>query len=136
MSYLIDTNIISEVRKQHRCDPNVATWFASIENSELFLSENGKGIEKCRAHDAAKASALATWLDDVRVAFDGRILSIDQAVVVEWGRMSSIRSVPVIDALLAATAKVHGLTLVTRNVTHVADLGAAVLDPFAPSWPA
>jgi toxin FitB len=136
VSFLIDTNIISEVRKQQRCDPNVAEWFASIDDRDLYLSslvlgEIRRGVEKCRVRDPGKASALESWLDQVRAAFDGRILAVDGAVADEWGRMSAVRPVPVIDGLLAATAKVHGLTLVTRNITDVAGLGAAVMDPFA-----
>lgn len=135
MSFLIDTNIISEVRKQHRCDANVARWFASIDASELYLSalvlgEIRRGIEKCRSRDAVKASALASWLNEVRVAFEGRILPVDAAVAEEWGRISAARSLPVVDGLLAATAKVAGLTLVTRNLADVAGLGVSVLDPF------
>jgi len=69
-------------------------------------------------------------LREVETAFDGRTLGIDNAVSDQWGRMSAIRPVPVIDGLLAATALVNGLTLVTRNDRDVADLGAAVLNPF------
>ena len=137
MSYLIDTNIISELRKGARCDANVAAWYASVGEGELFLStlvlgEIRKGIEQARPRDAAKAAALERWLGEVEVAFEGRLLGIDTAVADQWGRMSAIRSVPVIDGLLAATALTQGLTLVTRNDRDVAGLGATVLNPF--SW--
>ena len=135
MNYLIDTNIISEVRKGARCDTNVSAWYASIADEELFLStlvlgEIRKGVELARRRDAGKAEALQRWLREVETAFDGRTLGIDNAVSDQWGRMSAIRPVPVIDGLLAATALVNGLTLVTRNDRDVADLGAAVLNPF------
>jgi len=135
MSYLIDTNIISEVRKGARCDTNVSAWYASIADEELFLStlvlgEIRTGVELARRRDAGKAEALQRWLREVETAFDGRTLGIDNAVSDQWGRMSAIRPVPVIDGLLAATALVNGLTLVTRNDRDVADLGAAVLNPF------
>lgn len=135
MNYLIDTNIISEVRKGVRCDPNVATWYATIRDEELYLSvlvlgEIRKGIERARPTGAVRARALEEWLAVVSSAFTGRILSVDQAVAEEWGRMSALRSIPTIDGLLAATARVHGMTLVTRNTADVAGLGADILNPF------
>ena len=135
MSYLIDTNIISEVRKGQRCNTHVAAWYASIADEELFLStlvlgEIRKGVELARARDPAKAAALERWLRQVEAAFDGRVLGIDNAVSDQWGRMSAIRPIPVIDGLLAATAVSHGLTLVTRNDRYIAGVGAMVLNPF------
>ena len=84
----------------------------------------------CARHDADKAAALESWLSEVEAAFDGRVLGVDNAVSDLWGRMSAIRSVPVIDGLLAATALANRLTLVTRNDRDVAGLGATVLNPF------
>ena len=135
MNYLIDTNIISEVRKGKRCDPHVSAWYATIADEELFLStlvlgEIRKGVELARPRDKAKAVALERWLREVESAFDGRVLAIDNAVSDQWGRMSAIRPIPVIDGLLAATALVSRLTLVTRNDRDVAGLGATVLNPF------
>ena len=135
MSYLIDTNIISELRKGARCDAHVAAWFASIADEDLFLStlvlgEIRKGVERARARDADKAASLERWLQEVESAFDGRVLGIDNAVSDQWGRMSAVRPVPVVDGLLAATALTNGLTLVTRNDRDVAGLGATVLNPF------
>ena len=135
MSYLIDTNIISEVRKGARCNAHVAAWYASVSDEELFLStlvlgEIRKGVELARPRDANRAAALERWLREVEAAFDGRVLGIDNTVSDNWGRMSAIRPVPVIDGLLAATALTNGLTLVTRNDRDVAGLGATVLNPF------
>jgi predicted nucleic acid-binding protein len=135
VSYLIDTNIISEVRKGERCDPHVSAWYASITDEQLFLStlvlgEIRKGVELVRPRDADKAAALERWLRQIEAAFDGRVLGIDNAVSDQWGRMSAIRSIPVIDGLLAATAATNGLTLVTRNDRDIAGLGAMVLNPF------
>jgi predicted nucleic acid-binding protein len=135
VSYLIDTNIISEIRKGERCDAHVAAWYASVADDELYLStlvlgEIRKGIELARRHDAAKARALERWLRDVETAFGRRVLGIDNAVADQWGRMSAIRPVPAVDGLLAATARVNDLTLVTRNAGDVAGLDARVLDPF------
>ncbi len=137
MSYLIDTNIISEIRKGERCDPQVSAWYASIRDEDLFLStlvlgEIRKGIELQRSKDLSKASALERWLEQVKAAFGGRVLGVDNAVSDQWGRMSAIRPIPVIDGLMAATAMTNGLTLVTRNDRDVAGLGAKVINPFHP----
>ena len=135
MSYLLDTNVISEVRKGARCDPNVAGWYGAIDDGEVYLSvlvlgEIRKGIERARPRDPARARVLEDWLALLSASFAERILPIDQRVADEWGRMSTIRSVSTVDALLAATAKANGMTLVTRNTADVADLGAAILNPF------
>ena len=135
MNYLIDTNIISEVRKGERCDPNVASWYEKIEDASLYLSvlvigEIRKGIERVRPKDNAKANAIENWLVAVYRDFDERILPIDRAVANEWGRLNANRPVPVIDGLLAATAKIHRMTLVTRNTADIADLGVHILNPF------
>ncbi len=136
MSFLIDTNIISEVRKGARCNPGVARWWADVAEGDLWLStlilgEIRKGVELARRRDPDKAAVLEAWLGEVVAGFGDRLLPVDAAVSDEWGRISAIRPVPVIDALLAATAKAHGLTLVTRNEADVAGLGVQVLNPFA-----
>lgn len=135
MNYLIDTNIISELRKGARCDAKVTAWYASIRDDDLYLSvvvlgEIRRGIELARPRDATKARALETWLSAVGDAFADRILPIDRAVAEEWGRMAASRPIPAIDGLLAATARVHQMTLVTRNASDVAGLDARVLNPF------
>ena len=136
MSFLIDTNIVSELRKGARCDPGVTTWWAGVAEDDLWLSalvlgEIRKGVELARRRDPRKAEALEAWLGDVIAGFGDRVLPVDTAVAEEWGRMNAIRPAPVIDALLAATARANGLTLVTRNTADVAGLGAEVLNPFA-----
>ncbi|MDP6405545.1 MAG: type II toxin-antitoxin system VapC family toxin [Alphaproteobacteria bacterium] len=135
MSFLIDTNIVSEVRKGARCNTNVASWYASIDDGDLYLSvpvlgEIRKGIELVRGRDPAKAEVLEAWAREVDTAFGDRILPINSAAADEWGRMSALRPIPVIDGLLAATAKVQQMTLITRNDADVAGLGAKVLNPF------
>jgi predicted nucleic acid-binding protein len=132
VTYLIDTSIISEVRKGPRCDANVASCYGSIDDADLYLSvlvQIRKGVELARPRDPARAEALEAWLADIDAAFGDRVLAVDRSVSDEWGRMSAIRPVPVIDGLLAATAKTHKLTLVTRNDADVGGLGARVLNP-------
>lgn len=136
MSFLVDTNVISEIRKGPKCDSRVARWYESVDEDELYLSalvpgEIRKGIEKARRQDLAKAQALERWLKDLLLAFEGFILPVDQEVAEEWGRISAGRTLPVVDALMAATAKVYGLTFVTRNVGDIAGTGVHTLDPFA-----
>lgn len=136
MNFLIDTNVISEFRKGARCDARVASWFASVKDEQLYLSvltlgEIRRGAERLRGRDVRGADALDRWLVDVERAFVGRILPVDSDVAGEWGLMSALRTAPVVDCLLAATAKANDLTLVTRNVRDVDGLGAIILDPFA-----
>lgn len=138
MSFLLDTNIISEVRKGGGCDPGVAAWWAEVDEDRLWLSalvlgEIRKGIDLLRRRDPERAQALDDWLAELRAGFAERILPIDTAVAEIWGGMSALRRAPVIDTLLAATAKANGLTLVTRNEADVAGLDVDVLNPFRPT---
>jgi predicted nucleic acid-binding protein len=135
VTWLVDTNVISELRKGARCHPIVATWWTGVEDRDLFLSvltlgEIRKGVEGVRPRDPAKAMALENWLAEVADAFGARVLGVDAAVAEAWGRIASLRSVSIIDALLAATANVHDLVLVTRNTADVVGLGVRVLNPF------
>ncbi|MCB1882680.1 MAG: type II toxin-antitoxin system VapC family toxin [Geminicoccaceae bacterium] len=135
MGFLIDTNVISEVRKGSRCDPGVAAWYAATDAADIYLSvlvlgEICKGVERVRPRDPARAAALDRWLMQIVTGFGPRVLPVDAPVAARRGQSSAARSVPVIDALLAATAYVHGLTLVTRNEADMRDSGAIVFNPF------
>ena len=135
MSFLIDTNVVSEVRKGDRCDAGVAAWFATVPRNDLWLSvlvlgEVRKGVELARRKDPDKAEALEEWLEGLDAGFGDRIIPIDVAISAEWGRLNAIRPVNAIDGLMAATAKVKGLTLVTRNEGDIAGLGAETVNPF------
>jgi predicted nucleic acid-binding protein len=134
--YLVDTNVISEVRRQDRCHPNVRRWFGSVDTRTIYLSvlvlgEIRAGAESVRQRDPAKAAALEGWLKQVTETHRRRILEVDYPVARLWGWMKGRFQVPVIDGLLAATAEVHGLILVTRNVSDVERPGVSCLDPFA-----
>jgi predicted nucleic acid-binding protein len=136
LSYLLDTNVISEIRKGPRCDPGVVSWFAGVSTGELFLSaltigEIRKGIENIRRHDQRTAEVLDAWLADLVAQFSDRILPVDESIAERWGRFNVPDPLPVIDSLLAATASVHGLDLITRNVKDVARTGVTCLNPFS-----
>lgn len=135
MSFLLDTNVISELRKGPRCNAGVSSWFEEVASEDLYLSvltlgELRKGIENLRRRDAPAASALEAWLLEVESSHSERILPVDQAVADQWGRFSVPDPLPVLDGLLAATAHVHGLTLVTRNLKDVERTGVTCLNPF------
>ena len=136
MTYLLDTNVISELRKGGRCDANVQAWFAGVGETDIFLSvlvlgEMRRGIEWIRRRDPQQTIVLERWLEETALRFAGRILPVDDMIADLWGRTYYVRNVPVIDGLLAATAMAHDMTLVTRNVSDVEGLGARVLDPFS-----
>ena len=117
--FLLDTNVVSEVRKGRRSDPSVSNWYTGVGESQLFISsltigEIRRGIELARRRgDVDQAKTLETWLQTVVEEFSGRILSVDAQVADTWGRISAPRPVPVVDGLLAATTVVHDMTLVT-----------------------
>lgn len=135
MNYLVDTNVISELRKGDRCDPNVARWYEKVAGESLYLSvlvlgEIRKGVERIRVRDAAQSRALEKWLFAVAGEFQERVLPVSINIADEWGRMNAVRPLPVIDGLLAATAKVHTMTFVTRNTLGLTDLDVGLLNPF------
>lgn len=138
MSFLLDTNVISELRKGDRADPNVLEWFSTLENEEILLSvltigEIRRGIESIRIRDRGAATALDGWLHQIVAQYGDRILPIDRSIADEWGRINVPNPLPVVDGLLAATAKICGLTLATRNVKDIARTGASFVNPFLPS---
>jgi hypothetical protein len=135
VSLLLDTNVLSELRKGPRTNARVRAWFAGVASEEIHLSvlvvgELRRGIERIRARDAPQAAALERWLARVVADHGERILPVDGRVADQWGRLSAARPASVVDTLMAATALVHGLVLVTRNVEDVAWTGASYLNPF------
>lgn len=136
MKFLLDTNIISEIRKRDRAHPNVVRWVArtpveEIGTSVLVLGEIRHGIELRRRSDPEQAKSLDRWFSQMRTRLGDRVLPIDEPVADAWALLGIPDPLPLIDGLLAATAKVHGLTLVTRNVADIAVTGVPVLDPFS-----
>lgn len=136
MKFLLDTNVISEIRKRGRAHPNVVRWVAHTPAKEMgtsvvVLAEIRRGIELKRRSDVKQAEALDRWFAQMRARLGERVLPIDEPIAETWAMISVPDPLPLIDGLLAATAKVHGLALVTRNVVDVARTGVSVVDPFA-----
>jgi predicted nucleic acid-binding protein len=134
LQYLLDTNILSETRKK-QANERVMSFLSIAEPSALFISvlslgELRKGVTLKIRSDAEAAKRLGNWVDGLEFSFGDRILGIDAAIARQWGELSAQRSRPVVDTLLAATALVHNLTLVTRNINDVHDLGVKLLDPW------
>jgi predicted nucleic acid-binding protein len=135
MSYLLDTNILSETRKR-RPDRGVTGWISATPPEHLHLSaltigEIARGIAQLlRRGDQQQAALLDAWLDTVIGGFGDRIIPITLPVARQWGRQCPTGPVPTVDALIAATATVHGLTLVTRNAKDFERVGGPVLNPF------
>jgi predicted nucleic acid-binding protein len=127
--------VLSEWRKRGRADRGVRAWFELAREEELFVSvlllgEIRQGIERRRRTDAAAARSLEQWLGALESRYEGRIVPIDARVAEQWGRLNDPDPLPVIDGLLAATALVHDLTVVTRNARDFVRTGARVVDPF------
>jgi len=135
LSYLIDTNVISEIRKGRKANAAVLDWFEENQDEGYFLStlvvgEIRKGIERLGPVNAKGARRLDAWLAETCRLFDGRIIPVDIDVAEEWGRMSASDPPPVIDGLLAATAVTRGLTLATRNTADIERTGVSWVNPF------
>lgn len=135
MRYLVDTNVVSELRKGDRGDRGVREWFAGVDSDDLALSvlvlaEIRLGILRLHQRDPVAAGHLATWFARLRRAYQRQTLSVDDAVADVWAHLNAPRPLSVIDSLMAATALVHGLTLVTRNTADLADTAVALLNPF------
>jgi predicted nucleic acid-binding protein len=133
MTFLVDTNVVSERRRRHP-DRQVEAWFDSVDSAELYLSalvvgEIRQGIERLRIRDRSQAAALERWLGSLKLEFADRIVPVTTAVAEAWGRLAAPQPLPIIDGLLAATALVHGLTLVTREARLEAT-GIPLLNPW------
>lgn len=133
--YLLDTVVLSELRKRDR-NAGVVAWLRDRRPEELFLSavtigEIERGIVRQREKDPGFAEALSAWLDRTIDLYADRILPVDVRVAAHWGRLSGRIGNDGADLLIAATALVHALTVVTRNVRHFEPTGAVVIDPFA-----
>jgi toxin FitB len=132
--YLLDTNVVSEIRKRHP-HPAVLEWWRSVDTASLYLSalslgEIRLGVERLRRKDPDRADLLDDWLRGLYSAYFDRIVPIDAQIADQWARLNVPHSLPVIDSLLGATAKCRGWILVTPNIKDLDRCGVAVINPF------
>ena len=136
--FLVDTNVVSELRKGERADAGVRAWFHEHRADQLWLSvlvvgELRRGVELLRRRNETAGTRLSEWLDTVTNDFDDRIVPVTTEVYERWALLNVPDPLPVIDGLLAATALERDLVLVTRNTADVERTGAAVVNPFTAS---
>lgn len=137
--FLLDTNVVSELRRRDKADRNVVAWAAARPAASVFLSaisilEIELAAQRIARRDAAQGAALRAWIDQqILTAFDGRILAVDTAVAQACARLHVPDPRPERDALIAATALVHGLTVVTRNTADFASTGVLLVNPWTES---
>lgn len=134
MSLLLDTNVVSEVRKP-RGDATVKRWHEGTALEErhvsvLVLGEVRRRIERIRRSDTRQAAILEAWRDTVRQDYANRILPISGEIAEEWARLTVPDPLPFIDGLMVATARVHDLTFVTRNTAGLERTGVRLLNPW------
>ncbi|WP_431900129.1 type II toxin-antitoxin system VapC family toxin [Nonomuraea sp. bgisy101] len=136
VGYLLDTNVVSEVRKRNGSS-HVRNWIGEAHGPTLYLSsltvgEIRSGVELRRRRNPAQATILERWLHGLHRQFGDRIIPITSEIAEEWGRLNAIRPIPTMDGLIAATARVNGWTLVSRNVKDFEGTGVSVVNPFEP----
>jgi predicted nucleic acid-binding protein len=135
VSFLLDTNVVSEIRRGR--DPNVREWVGAVEDVDLRLSvmtlgEIRKGIELLRGRDPTQAEVFANWLGELHTRFADRIVPIDAGIAEEWGRLNATATRNTVDSLIAASARIHGLTVATRNTGDFEGCGVPLVNPWEP----
>ncbi len=135
--YLLDTNVVSELRKGDRANSSLVAWYQARDKRELYLSvitlaELRRGIALIRLRDTRQADVLDHWCRALQRGFSrvGHLLTLRPAEAAAWGELQAIRPLPILDAFLAATAQTHKLTLVTRNEADFVGLPVTVENPF------
>lgn len=135
MRYLLDTNFISELRKNERANRGVQAWALANDPAQTAISvitigEIREGIEDCRARDLPQAKAIEKWLAEQIALFGENLLPVTLDIAGRWGRLMSATRLPDTDLLLAATALEHDLTVITRNVADFKGTGVRILNPW------
>jgi predicted nucleic acid-binding protein len=136
MPFVLDTNVISELRKGSRqCDDNAWRWYDATPPEEIYLSvlvlgEMRRGVELKRRKDPASARAFEKWLEEVEIVYRDRILSVGREISDFWGRISATAQISTVDGLIAATAAYHSLTVATRNTRDFQRCGVDFINPF------
>jgi len=135
MNVLVDTNVISELKRGRQAAPSVLAWFGSLLPENIFtsvivLGEIRRGIELVAKRDKLRAEALEQWYSSMRARLGGRVLAVDEPVMSIWARISVPDMLPVYDGLIAATALCHGLIVATRNTQDYRRSGVEVVDPW------
>lgn len=133
MRFLLDTNAISDIRRNR--DARVRAWASQVDDARLYLSvltigEVRTGIERLRSRDPAQADVFADWLAQLHERFADRILPVNAAVAEEWGRLNAPSPRNTVDSLIAATARIHAMTVVTRNTSDFANCDVQLLNPW------
>jgi toxin FitB len=133
LSFLLDTNVISEIRRGR--DANVRAWIADVDDVDLHLSvmtlgEIRKGIEQLRRRDPEQAAVFAGWLGELHKLFADRIVDVDARTAEEWGRLNASAQRNTVDSLIAASARIHDLTVVTRNTVDFEGCDIRLLNPW------
>lgn len=135
MSYLLDTNVLSELRKGAKANEKVRKWahaHASHRHciSAVSIGEIRKGIELLRLRSPEQCPAFERWLANIKSEFEGHVLDITKEIAERWGTLMAKKPRPAMDGLLAATALEHGLEIVTRNTADFAGCGVLVINPW------
>jgi predicted nucleic acid-binding protein len=135
VNFLVDTNVVSELRRDRDTAPAIAAWFKALRPEQIFtsvvvLGEIRRGIELLARRDKPQAGMLERWYASMRHRLGSRVLAVDEPVMMMWSRISVPDPLPAYDGLIAATALVHDMTVVTRNTADFRRVGVAAIDPW------
>jgi predicted nucleic acid-binding protein len=135
LNVLVDTNVVSELKRGRHADPRVVAWFSKMPiecvfTSVIVLGEIRRGIELVARRDKSQAEMLERWYASIRERLANRVLAVDEPVMMIWSKISVPHLLPAYDGLIAATALAHSMTVVTRNALDYQRAGVDVLDPW------